>query len=496
MAGFNQTLKWTFGLLNSSKYYLTAETFQSKVVCNGKTMKKKQIWTLERISETTVALKASTGRYLTAESGGELNGSGESVGDNQKFEFANTQPDGKIAIKSVTHSRYIGGSGDMLTCYTTEKDLSPLNFFTIHLAMHPQINLRNSNRKTYCHLDSDAGEIRCNEEIPWGLDAMLILEFHDGKYALRAANTKYLSRTGVLQDRSSAETMFTLVFRGTLVAFRDSGGKYLTAVGASGKVMARKDTIGKDELFVLEDSHPQVQLKASNGKYVSIKDRQEEVHANQSTVEDTEIFQMEAVDRTDRSGNVKWAFRSNNKLYWNSEKTIQSNQKDFAADSAQFAVEWLGTHIAVRASNGKYVSVKPNGTMCANSSEVTEECRFLFEFINRPILILRGCYGFVGVKGASSILECNRSQYDVFGVANNSGAYQLAGANGKFWTVDAPDNTLSCTSDTPVDFKIELRAHTHMVIIAPNGHYLKGAQNGGFTATGGTSVDSNTLWEY
>ena len=492
MAGFNDTLKWTLGLINNgNKKYLTAETFQSKVAASGNTLKKKQIWTLERVEEkeNVVALKSHQGRYFTSDKDGKLNAGAEEIGPDQKFELV-TQDDGKVAIRSVTHNRYIGGTGDQLTGY--HQTIGETDLWTIHLAMHPQINVRSVNRRTYCHLVDN--EIRCNEEIPWGFDAMIILEFHDGKYALRAANTLYLARNGSLVERISADALYTLVFRNAQVAFRDCKNKYLTAVGASATIMARKDSIGKDELFVLEDSHPQVRLIASNGKYVSVRDQQE-VRANHGDVTDGEIFQMEAVDRSDRSGNVKWAFHSNNKKYWNSEATLISNKDDFKLPSSQWEIEWMGPMIALKATNGKYVAITSNGQMSATSPEITDKCKFVIEFINRPILVLRGSAGFVGVKGASGILDCNRSQYDVFGVTCNAGTYQVKGANGKYWKIEA-DSTISVNGDSPIDFFFELRVHTHMCIVAPNGQYLKGEQNGAFTANGGTEVKDATLWEY
>ena len=402
-----------------------------------------------------------------------------------------TQADGSIALKNAKFGRYIGGSGDNLSCY--DQTVDTINLYKIHLAIHPQINLRNVNRKTYVHLNETDSCLDCKEEIPWGYDAMLILEFHSGRYAIRAANTKYLRRDGELVEQLDENSLFTLVFRDAQVAFRDCKGKYLTAVGHTAKITSRRDTIGKDELFLIEDSHPQVRLIAGNGKYVSIRDGVE-VRANKSDVTDTEIFQMEAVDRTDLSGNVKWAFRSNNKMYWKSGATITSESSDFAPAISKFTVEWMGPLIALRADNGKYVSVTSNGQMSAKSSELTDQCKFVFEFINRPILVLRGEFGFVGAKGSSGTLECNRSQYDVFGMSGNAGTYNIRAVSGKFWKVEG-DKSLSINGDKPTDFFLELRAHTRMLIVTDQGAYLQGQQNGGFTATG-SSIGSSTLWEY
>lgn len=488
--GIDVSLKWTLGLLNSANRYLTAETFQCKVTANGTTMKQKQIWTLLRHG-SGIALQSHAGKFLSIDKDGNVNAAGEEIGPDQTFTLE-TQDDGRVAIKS-SYNRYLGGSGDSISGFFQTIDAT--NLFTIHLAMHPQINLFNVCRRTFCRL-KDESELVCDEEIPWGSDALIILEFHGGKYALRASNGMVLHRNGDLVAKVNDHTLFTIVFRDTHVAFKDREGKYLTAVGAMAKVQSRKGTIGKDELFVLMDSHPQLSLTAvANGKLVSIRDGLE-VRANQAqeTLSDSEIFQMEAVDRTDKSGNCKWALRGNKKKYWSANPGI-TDDADSIGDKSQFVVEWLGPMIALKsATTGKYISVKTNGKMSAESAELTNDCKFVFDFINRPLLVLRGSYGFVGVKGGSGVLECNRSQYDIFHVECKNGVFHIKGSNGKYMSVDG-DGNVTITSESPVDFIFELRVHTHVVIIAPNGKFLQGAQNGSFTAKG-SAISSTTLWEY
>lgn len=486
-----ETLKWTVGFINSVNKYLTAEQFQGKITCNGNTLKKKQIWTIENLSGEEIALKATTGKYLTSDRDGKLDCTGEDIGPDQKFTFV-TQDDGKVAIRSTTHGRYVGGSGDNMTGF--DQSISATNLFTIQLAIHPQVNIRNVNRKTYMHYNEDSDEINCNEVIPWGYDATIIVEFYEGMYALRAANTKYLSRTGELLEKVTKDTLFTLIFRGSQVAFRDCNGKYLTAVGASATVQSRKSTIGKDELFELIDSKPQIQLLANNGKLLSIREGIE-VRAKQTEATDKEIFQMEPANNTDFSGNVQWSFRSCNNKFWDSLASVTSDAPSACAASTLFTVEWLGPQIALKASNGRYIAIKPNGQMSASSDELTDNCKFTFQFINRPILVIRGNFGFVGVKGTSGTLECNRSQYDVFLMSSETlGKYSFKGANGKYFKVES-DQTLSMNGDSPTEFFLELRALSRMVIVAPNEKSLKGQQNGAFTATG-DAIGPNTLWEY
>ena len=486
--GIDRSLEWTFGLLNSGNKYLTAETFQNKVTANGTTLKKKQIWKLVR-QGSEIALKSHAGKYLSIDKDGNVSASAEEVGADEMFLLV-TQPDGKVAVQSLPHKRYLGGSGDAITGF--DQTVSTTNLFTIHLAMHPQINLYNMCRRRFCHLAE--GELRCSEEIPWGFDALITLEFHDGNYALRAANGKVLQRTGSLADQVSEDSLYTIVFRDAQVAFRDCKGKYLTAVGAMATMQSRKDTIGKDELFLLMDSHPQLSFVACNSKVVSLRDGLE-VRANQAQDEltDKEIFQMEAVDCSDKSGNCKWAFRGYTTKYWSASPGIKADQESLTG-ACQFEVEWHGPLVAFKGDSGKYISAKSNGKMATDSKELTDECKFVFDFINRPLLVLRGTYGFVGVKGNSGTLECNRSHYDLFHVTCANGMFHIQGSNGKYMCVDGSNN-VTVTSDTAVEFVFELRAHTHMVIRAPNGNYLQGAQNGAFTATG-TAINSTTLWEY
>jgi len=483
-----QTLKWKVGFVNSAGKYLTAEKFASKVSCSGTSLRMKQTWVLDSAGENEVALKSAYGKYLSFYRNDTADCAGESIGNEQKFELI-TQDDGRVAIKSVAHGRYLGEVGGELS---GTKDLGPANLFTLQLALHPQINLRNTNRKTYCHLEND--ELHCNEDIPWGYDAMIILDFHKGRYALQAANGLYLKRTGDLVKDLSDDTLYVLVFRSDQVAFRDCKGKYLTAIGPHAKMQARKDTISKDELFTLEDSHAQMSFKASNSKYVSVQG--EEVRANQFEITDNETFQLEALDRSDRSGNIQWAVRCKSLKYWSCSGAgngIIADKDSTSDESTHFTIEWLGRNITFKACNGRYIIVKGNGQMAATSSEAGDDSKFTFELTNRTLLILKGEFGFVGIKAGGTNIECNRSQYSPFNLEFDKGAYKMKCNNGAYWSLKGATLVASDQAD---EFFIELRAHTHMCIKAPNGEYIKGIHSGEMVANGGSSVSAATLWEY
>lgn len=422
------------------------------------------------------------GRYLTANEAGLFGSDAESKGKNELFEIE-AQEDGKWALKSA-FGFYAGGTGEALDAFTKVLDADRL--WTVQLAMHPQICMKNVNRKRYVHLAGDC--LDTTEDVPWGDDAMITLKFFDeGKYALETCDGRFLSESGALKNEPTADCRFIIQFFGTEVAFKGSNGLYVSAVGGNGVLKASKKTVGKDEQFDLEDSHPQVKLLAWNGKRVSIKTGVE-VNASQDVVEDTEFFQMEINKQT-----KMWSLRTCKDLCWSMREdgTIINDFKGERTRNEWFDIVWQGAKISLRGANGKYVETKKNGALAAIAPEINEHSTYIYEIINRPKLVLRGEHGFVGTM-PSCLLECNKSTAEVYNMRIIKGVCQISGSNGKFWKVGS--NGVTCTGAEPDDFYIELLEHSKMVIKCGQ-FYLQGSQNGAFTATG-TVADASTLWEY
>ena len=261
-----ETLKWNIGLVNAAnKQYLTLETFGFKLNVNGVSLRKKQIWTLERdAGASTVYLRSHLGRYLSSDRKGNVTCEAEEIDNDTKFTIE-SQPDGKLALKNF-HNEYLGGNDDLLRCVAKP---SASEYWFFHLAMHPQVNLLHVKRDRYAHL-TESGELRVSETIPWGADALVTLQFVEGKYALVTCTNKYLSRDGSLCDSANSDTLFSLELHDKLVAFRDSQGKYLTAVGP-GNMQSKLSKVGQDEVFKLQDSPPQCSLVGHNDRRVSVK---------------------------------------------------------------------------------------------------------------------------------------------------------------------------------------------------------------------------------
>ncbi|CAB1338327.1 unnamed protein product [Coregonus sp. 'balchen'] len=404
--GTNGPLKLQFGLINHESRYLTAEAFGFKVNASAPSLKRKQVWTLEQDSQDpqVVYLRSHLGRYLASDKDGKVTCEAEGRNTDCRFLIA-AQSDGRWALQSEPYLRLFGGSRDYLSCFA--QVITEAELWAVHLALHPQANLLSVARKRYAHLSPDDGEIAVDRNIPWGVAALLTLVYLDGKYRLKTCDSRYLSNDGKLSVESGRGTGYTLELKCGKLAFKDCEGKYLSPMGPTGTLRSgRCSKPGKDELFDLEESHPQVVLMAANGKYVSIR-QGVSISANQEDETDLETFQMEIDKESRKSANT------------------------------MFAVEWIGRRVALKASNGKYICTKKNGQLAAISDSVGEDEKLVLKLINRPMLILRGVNGFICHHKNSNTLDANRSVYDIFTLQFSDGAYHIKGVGGRFWYVNS-----------------------------------------------------------
>ncbi|XP_029945713.1 fascin-2a [Salarias fasciatus] len=487
--GVNRALKLQFGLINYENRYLTAEAFGFKVNASGVSMKKKQIWTLEQDEQDgqVVFLRSHLLRYLASDKDGKIICEADKPDPECRFLIV-PQSDGRWALQSVPYLRYFGGSADYLSCFS--QAIGEQELWAVHLALHPQASLLSVARKRYAHLSSSDGEISVDSNIPWGVDSLVTLVYLDGKYSLKTCDSRFLRNDGKLVKESTNATCFTLELKSGKLAFKDCDGKYLTPVGPTGTLRSgRCSKPGKDELFDLEESHPQVIFQAANKRFVSVK-QGVSISANQDVETDMETFQME-IDKASK----KSMFRTNGGSYWTlvTHGEIQSTATEVEVNT-MFDIEWRGKRVALKASNGKYVCTKKNGQLSAVSDAVGDDELFLMKLINRPMLILRGENGFVCHHKNSNALDANRSIYDIFWLIFNDGAYNIKSVSGKFWYVSS--SGLVCSDgEKSEDFFLEFLEHGRIAIKSSNGKYLRGDQ-GGTLMGDGASVDASSLWEY
>jgi fascin 1/2 len=490
-AAAGEQLDWSFGLRNGAGKYLTAETFGFRIATAASIMKKKQIWFLEQAEgDDHVYIRSHLNRYLYVDGDGNFKGDAEATTDEAAL-LIEAQDDGRWCLKSKKYGWYIG-TDPSIERSAFEADKQEKHMWTVHLAMHPQICLKNVNRKTYVHLAD--GQLCTDEVIPWGDDATITIHFFDddGTYGLISADGSYLSASGALMGSPNDSCKFIIVFNGGKVSFKSkSSGKFLTALGAKGTCKATKSAISKDELFHMEDSFPQIKLTAQNGKKLSIKGGIE-VAASQTETTDNEIFQIEPAGAV---GDDVWTIKSCNSKFWSVvDGAVHATKEKVEGDAEKFTIEWRGPNIALKSkANGKYLEQKLNGYIHAVGAEASADAKteFCYEIVNRPKLVLRGEYGFVGTL-PSGLLECNKSVPEIYTMHVTKGFCKISHANGKFWKIGA--NGISCSGETAEEYTMSLHEESMMCLMS-GGKYFEGFQNGEFKCTG-TKPGKSTYFEY
>lgn len=262
--------EWKVGLINNTQKYLTAETFGFKINVTGTALKKKQIFSLVEDSEELICIRSNLGRYLSGDKYGNVTCEAEEIGQSERFaiEYAKDNS-GRWAFRNVLHGLYLGCVNEIPKFASS---VSENELWTIQLSIHPMVHMRNVHRKRYVHLGEN--ELQITQVIPWGIKPFLLLEYVDGKYAIKTYDNRYLKMNGELSHTLSEDGRYNLEIRtgenGGLV-FQDKSGCYLTGVGSTAIMKGRMKQVGKDELFTLDETHPSVRLLSYFNKKVSIK---------------------------------------------------------------------------------------------------------------------------------------------------------------------------------------------------------------------------------
>lgn len=101
----------------------------------------------------------------------------------------------------------------------------------------------------------------------------------------------------------------------------------------------------------------------------------------------------------------------------------------FRTKDSFFKFEWFEDgSVAIKGSDGKYLSNKQTGILYSHGDKLEDVNKFKVTIVNRPLLVLKSEFGFVGTKGNQYI--CNKSKYDVLklqATSPGSGIYTVQG---------------------------------------------------------------------
>ncbi|CAD5126670.1 DgyrCDS14744 [Dimorphilus gyrociliatus] len=466
------------GLINSTGRYLTAEFFGFRINATATTLGKKQCWFIEPGDNNVFYIRSHLGRYLSGDEKGNVSCTSESKGPNEQFiiEYC-PENSGRWALRNQQTSRYFGGNEDLLKCY--EKEPTSMEWWIPHLAIHPQINLQHVHRKTVACLKDNS--LLCLKTIPWGSDSLITIDWEgkdgEAKYSLKSANNLYLEQNGDLKENSSQACLYRLEvicgLKGGL-AFKDEAEKYLTAVGPYGKMQTRKGTIGMEESFIFQNSYPQGAMLAQNHRNVSIR-QGVSLLANQQELEDNEIHQLEFEKE---SGG--WSFRAANGKLWTVvndgiDAIADKKSKHILFDLEYFSDGWMAVKARV---SKKYLTLKDSSGKLSAASTHPE--KFLFSMINRPIIVLRTEYGFIGYNQYDMSIKCDNNLSHTFFLEHRNGEYHIKekqNTGNYCWTVTS-NKKVMLHDGVAYPFYFEHSSQNKFVIRTQANVYIKCEQNG------------------
>ena len=218
-----------------------------------------------------------------------------------------------------------------------------------------------------------------------------------------------------------------------------------------------------------------------------------DVTANQfMEVSDTEIFQI----GYHRDMKDKTTFLSKSNKYWTADEKSITIKETNVSPSCVFELEWHENKVALKASNGKYVTSTTGGRLAPTSSNTSDPAAlFTLTLVNRPLLLLRGQYGYIGEVQQTNKVQCNRGLPNIVQLLHEfDGKYRLKSVSGKFWQIDSDGFVVFEDSDEEY-FYLELNGKNSLVVRTGDGRLLSGDKNGTIMAKA-ESVNKNNTWEY
>ncbi|XP_042128875.1 fascin-3 isoform X1 [Peromyscus maniculatus bairdii] len=423
------------GLISWAGTYLTFEAFKSTVTAAAKSLCRRQTWELlvsnEHDTQAVVRLKNLQGLYLLCEADGTVWYGRPRTSHHGCF-LLRFHRNGKWTLQCIISGRYLESDGEDVFC--NSRVLSAYHMWTPRPALHIHVILYSPTYRSYARADHSVGRIWVDAAVPCLEECGFLLHFQDGCYHLETSTHHFLSHVDRLVPQRSSQTAFYMQVRPRgLVALCDGEGGTLYPQGTHLLLGLGSNPTRGEEWFILQHFPTWVSLRSRTRRFISVM-YDAEVCAASERLTPMSLFQYECDNES-----LNLQLRSANGYYLaqRRHKSIIADGHPLESDTF-FRVHWNCGKIILQSSNGCFLSIISNGLLMANATIPGPNEELGIRFANRPFLILRGRYGYVGSCSDHDLMQCNRDQPDCIHLLPcRQGIYHFQGwillVNNIFW---------------------------------------------------------------
>ncbi|XP_036037374.1 fascin-3 [Onychomys torridus] len=480
------------GLISWAGTYLTFEAYKSTVTATAKSLCRRQTWELlvsnEHDAQAVVRLKNLQGLYLLCEADGTVCYGRPRTSHHGCF-LLRFHRNGKWTLQCIISGRYLESDGEDVFC--NSRVLSAYHMWTPRPALHIHVILYSPTYRSYARADHSVGRIWVDAAVPCLEECGFLLHFQDGCYHLETSTHHFLSHVDRLVPQRSSQTAFYMQVRPRgLVALCDGEGGTLYPQGTHLLLGLGSNPTRGEEWFILQHFPTWVSLRSRTRRFISVM-YDAEVCAASERLTPMSLFQYECDNES-----LTLQLRSANGYYLaqRRHKSIIADGHPLESDTF-FRVHWNCGRIILQSSNGRFLSIISNGLLMANATIPGPHEELGIRFANRPFLILRGRYGYVGSCSDHDLIQCNRDQPDCIHLLPcRQGIYHFQAQGGSFWSITS-FGTFRPWGKFALNFCIELQGSNLLTVLAPNGFYIRADRSGTLLADSG-DITKECIWEF
>nr|XP_014990335.2 fascin-3 isoform X3 [Macaca mulatta] len=312
----------------------------------------------------------------------------------------------KWTLQCLISGRYLESNGKDVFC--TSRVLSAYHMWTPRPALHVHVILYSPIHRCYARADPTMGRIWVDAAVPCLEECGFLLHFRDGCYHLETSTHHFLSHVDRLFSQPSSQTAFHMQVRpGGLVALCDGEGGMLYPQGTHLLLGLGCNPVRGEEWFILQHCPTWVRLRSKTRRFISVI-YDDEVRAASERLTPMSLFQFEC---DSESPTVQLLSANGYYLAQRRHRAVMADGHPLESDTF-FRMHWNCGRIILQSCRGRFLGIAPNGLLMANATLPGPNEEFGILFANRPFLVLRGRYGYVGSSSGHDLIQCNQDQPD------------------------------------------------------------------------------------